>query len=99
MKRTNVILDEKLLEEARRASGEKTYSATITKALEAMVKKKRFWELYDQFEEEAHKGDFFWPNYLEEIRPPGRMTRLQKKGRVAAHEKREPKKRTRRAAR
>jgi putative antitoxin of VapBC-like toxin-antitoxin system len=93
MKRTNVILDETLLEEARRDLGEKTYSATITKALESVVKRRRFWEAYDKFAEEAAKGDFFWPGYLEEIRPPGRMLRLQKsqkKARVAAHEKRAP---------
>lgn len=90
MKRTNVVLDEKLLEDARRISGEKTYSATITKALKEMVGQKRFWEAYAEFETLAHEGDFFWPGYLEEIRPPGRMTRLQKKTRVAAHEKRAP---------
>jgi hypothetical protein len=90
MKRTNVVLDEKLLEEARKVSGEKTYSATITKALENVVRKKRFWEAYGKFEKMAHEDDVFWPNYLEEIRPAGRMTRLQKKTRVAAREKRAP---------
>jgi hypothetical protein len=100
MKRTNVILDEKLLEEARRDLGERTYSATITKALEQVVKRKRFWEAYDRFEKMAHEGDFFWPNYLEEIRPPGRMLKLQqqKKPRAAAHEKRAPRKKSNRRA-
>ena len=42
MKRTNVVLDEQLLEDARLATGEKTYSATITKALESVVKRKKF---------------------------------------------------------
>ena len=39
MKRTNVILDEALLEEALRRSGEKTYSATINRALQERVHK------------------------------------------------------------
>lgn len=42
VKLTNVVLDEKLLEDARRVTGEKTYSATITRALEKIVKQERF---------------------------------------------------------
>lgn len=41
MKRTNVVLDEELLEEAVRISGERTYSRTITRALEEMVRRAR----------------------------------------------------------
>jgi Bacterial antitoxin of type II TA system, VapB len=93
MKRTNVVLDEKLLEEARRVSGEKTYSATITKALEKVVKQERFWESYRKFEDMAAKGDFFWPGYLEEIRPNAYS--LQKPKRVSAHDKRVSKKKAR----
>jgi len=110
MKRTQVILDEKLLEEARRALGEKTYTATITKALEKVAKRKRFWELYDKLAEEMAKGDFFWPGYAEEVREPGRTlknapkkkaraTASRKKTRVAAYEKRvSPKKKSSRRA-
>ncbi|HEX2832985.1 MAG TPA: type II toxin-antitoxin system VapB family antitoxin [Thermoanaerobaculia bacterium] len=90
-----MILDEKLLEDARRISGEKTYSATITKALQDVVSQKRFWEAYKEFEKLAHDGKAFWDDYLEEIRPPGRMTRLQKKTRVAAHTKIAPRKKSR----
>jgi hypothetical protein len=90
MKRTNVILDEKLLEEARRVTGEKTYSATITKALEKVVKRKKFWESYKRFEEIAAKGDFFWPGYLEELRPNAYPVAVPE--RRSAHEKRAPKK-------
>jgi hypothetical protein len=93
MKRTNVVLDEQLLEEARQLTGEKTYSATITTALEAIVKRKRFWASYKRFEEEARKGDFFWPGYLEEIRPNAYS--LQKPKRASAHEKRAPVKKDR----
>jgi Arc/MetJ family transcription regulator len=38
MKRTNVILDEKLLEEATKLSGERTYSATINAALKELIR-------------------------------------------------------------
>jgi hypothetical protein len=37
MKRTNVVLDEDLLEEAVRVSGERTYARTIERALQEMV--------------------------------------------------------------
>ena len=39
MKRTNVVLDEQLLEEAVRVSGERTYSRTIERALQEMVRR------------------------------------------------------------
>ena len=39
MKRTNVVIDEDLLEEAVRVSGEKTYSRTIERALTEMVRR------------------------------------------------------------
>ena len=37
MKRTNVVLDESLLDEAVRVSGERTYSAAINRALKDFV--------------------------------------------------------------
>jgi hypothetical protein len=39
MKRTNVVLDEDLLEEAVRVSGERTYARTIERALREMVRR------------------------------------------------------------
>lgn len=39
MKRTNVVLDEDLLEEAVRVSGERTYARTIERALQEMVRR------------------------------------------------------------
>ena len=90
MKRTNVILDEELLEKARQASGERTYSATITKALEAVVKQDRFRRALEEFDRESMKGGVFHPDYLAEksansmYDPP--------KARVAADVKRVPKK-------
>ena len=41
MKRTNLVLDEDLLKEATRLSGEKTYSAAVMRALGAFVKQAR----------------------------------------------------------
>jgi hypothetical protein len=41
MKRTNVVLDEDLLAQARRVSGEPTYSRTIERALREMVRREQ----------------------------------------------------------
>lgn len=39
MKCTNLVLDEEILEEATRLSGEKTYSAAVMRALEDFVRR------------------------------------------------------------
>ena len=39
MKRTNLVLDEKLLQEATQMSGARTYSATVNEALAEYVKR------------------------------------------------------------
>jgi Arc/MetJ family transcription regulator len=39
MKRTNLVLDERLLAEAVKISGERTYSAAVERALEAFVRR------------------------------------------------------------
>jgi hypothetical protein len=39
MKRTNLVLDERLLEEATRLSGERTYSRTVDRALADYVRR------------------------------------------------------------
>lgn len=41
MKRTNLVLDEHVLEEAVRVSGERTYSATVDRALQDFVRRAR----------------------------------------------------------
>jgi len=41
MKRTNLVLDERLLEEAVQASGERTYSRAVERALEDFVRRAR----------------------------------------------------------
>lgn len=39
MRRTNLVLDEQLLEEATRIAGEKTYSRTVERALEEFIRR------------------------------------------------------------
>jgi len=88
MKRTNVILDEKLLEAARRATGERTYSATITKALERVVRQSNFRAALQEFERESANGGVFDPDYLAEKSANSYLT--PQRQRVSADEKRAP---------
>jgi Arc/MetJ family transcription regulator len=98
MKRTNVVLDEDLLEKARRVTGEKTYSGAISKALEEYIRRHDLVRALAEFEAEARKGDFFWPGYLEEIRPHAYSVMEAKKRRISADEKRVPRKKVRKRA-
>jgi hypothetical protein len=86
MKRTNVILDERLLDEAVELTGEKTYSAAINRALGEMVRKlkvKRGIERFQQYE------DPFWPGYAESLFGTEWAERQRK--REEAHKKEKPK--------
>ena len=47
MKRTNLVLDEQLLEEATRLSGERTYSRTVERALQEFVRRARARRILD----------------------------------------------------
>jgi Arc/MetJ family transcription regulator len=62
MKRTNVVLDEALLEEAVRVSGERTYSRTIERALHEMVRRAKA-RTIDQL-----AGSGLWQGQLSEMR-------------------------------
>jgi hypothetical protein len=97
MKRTNVVLDEDLLEEARRATGEKTYSATINTALEEIVKRRNFRRAFDAVSQLAAKGEFFYPGFIEEEWPQAAAVKKKR----SAHVKRvaTPKKAARRVRR
>src|SRR5947208_1437280 len=64
MKRTNVVLDENVLEKARELSGERTYSATINRALDDMVRKLNGWRFFERF---LDGPDPFYPGYAEEL--------------------------------
>ena len=71
MKRTNLVLDEHLLEEAVRVLGVKTYSAAVNKALEEVIRRKKVLGLKDFF------GSGIWEGSLAEMRedrPRGRRT-------------------------
>ncbi|MBN1444428.1 MAG: type II toxin-antitoxin system VapB family antitoxin [Planctomycetes bacterium] len=62
MKRTNLVLDENLLAEATRLSGEKTYSAVVGRALEDFVRRikaRRILEL---------RGSGLWEGDLSRMR-------------------------------
>ena len=62
MKRTNVVLDEHLLEEAVKVSGEKTYARTIERAVTEMVQRARARSI------EAYAGSGVWRGDLSEMR-------------------------------
>ena len=62
MKRTNLVLNEQLLEEAQRLSGERTYSRTVDRALADFVRRikaRRILEL---------RGSGLWRGNLSEMR-------------------------------
>ena len=73
MKRTNVVLDDDLLEEAVRVSGERTYARTIERALTEMVQRSRLNKAFEQL-----VGSGGWFGNLTEMRrdaPVARETR------------------------
>jgi Arc/MetJ family transcription regulator len=72
MKRTNLVLDEKLLEEATRVLGLKTYSATVNKALEEAIRVQKVRSLH-QF-----MGSNLWQGDLAEMREDSPRPRRQK---------------------
>jgi len=57
MKRTNLVLDENLLEEAIRIAGEKTYSATVMRALEDFVRRAKARQILDLRGSGAWEGE------------------------------------------
>jgi Arc/MetJ family transcription regulator len=62
MKRTNLVLDERLLEEATRELGLKTYSATVNKALEEILRIRRIQSIPSLI------GKVRWRGNLSEMR-------------------------------
>src|SRR5215470_1974586 len=57
MKRTNLVLDEHLLEEALRASGERTYSRAVERALRYLVQRARAGRILELAGSGLWKGD------------------------------------------
>jgi hypothetical protein len=62
MKRTNLVLNETLLEEATRLSGERTYSRTVERALEDFVRRAKARRILDL------AGSGLWEGNLSEVR-------------------------------
>jgi Arc/MetJ family transcription regulator len=75
MKRVNLVLDEELLEEATRLSGEKTHSRAVKRALEDFVARLRAGRILEL------AGSGHWEGDLAEMRrdharhPKGRVRR------------------------
>jgi len=57
MKRTNLVLDADLLEDTLRASGERTYSRAVERAMEDFVKRARARRILDLAGSGAWEGD------------------------------------------
>ncbi|MGH9399888.1 MAG: type II toxin-antitoxin system VapB family antitoxin [Thermoanaerobaculia bacterium] len=73
MKRTNLVLDADLLEEATRLGGERTYSRTVGRALEDFVRRIRAGRILEL------AGSGLWEGNLNEMRAD-RPARLRKRG-------------------
>jgi Arc/MetJ family transcription regulator len=69
MKRTNLVLDEKLLEEATRVSGKKTYSAAVEMALRDFVRRARARQILEL------RGSGLWEGDLGSMREDRRRKR------------------------
>lgn len=66
MKRTSLVLDEEILEEAVRVLGVRTYSATVNLALREVLRMRRIQGLAD------HIGKVEWLGDLSEMREDSR---------------------------
>jgi Arc/MetJ family transcription regulator len=62
MKRTNLVLDEQLLEEATRISGEKTYSGAVMRALQEFVRRAKARQILEL------RGSGLWEGELPAMR-------------------------------
>jgi hypothetical protein len=69
MKRTNLVLREDLLLEAARLSGEKTWSATVDRALEEFVRRFKARQILDL------RGSGLWEGSLADMRDDRRTKR------------------------
>ena len=74
MKRTNLVLDEHLLEEATRLSGERTYSRTVERALEEFIKRIKARQILEL------AGSGLWEGDLSIVREDRGVYRAKKRG-------------------
>ena len=86
MKRANVVLNEELLDEALKITGERTYSAVLNRGLAELV---RLAKLKRGIQSMRDTPDVFLPHYLEELRP---NSWAAYENRRAAYEGRPPRK-------
>jgi Arc/MetJ family transcription regulator len=75
MKRTNLVLDEKLLEEATRIAGQKTYSGTVNFALHELIRLQKLRGLQELIGSGIWQGDLA---EMREDRPAGRNKRKRR---------------------
>lgn len=74
MKRTNLVLDEHLLEEATRLSGERTYSRTVERALTELVNRAKARRILDL------AGTGLWEGTLSTVREDRAVYRTKRRG-------------------
>jgi Arc/MetJ family transcription regulator len=75
MKRTNLVLDPDVLDEATRLLGAKTYSATVNLALKEVLRMREIQSLSRFF------GSALWHGNLQEMREDNRPTGSHRGGR------------------
>jgi hypothetical protein len=76
MRRTNLVLDENLLDEATRVLGVKTYSAAVNFALAEALRVKKVLDIPSFFGSGLWEGDL---STLREDRPPNKRSSAQRK--------------------
>ena len=74
MKRTNLVLDDKLLDEAVRLSGERTYSAAVNRSLADFVRRIKARQILDLAGLGLWKGDLAEMRQDRPKRKRGRST-------------------------
>ena len=74
MKRTNLVLDADLLEEATRLSGERTYSRTVERALMEFVRRAKARQILDL------TGSGLWEGNLSVVREDRGVYRTKRRG-------------------
>jgi hypothetical protein len=77
MKRTNLVLNEHLLEEAVRLSGERTYSATVDRALSDFIQRMKARRIIEL------AGSGLWRGDLSKMRDDHPRNRRSRKTRVS----------------
>lgn len=74
MKRTNLVLNAELLEEATRISGERTYSRTVERALEEFIRRAKARRILEL------AGSGLWEGDLATVREDRGVYRTRRRG-------------------